>query len=82
MKLIHGGTEAEPLDGKELADILDTLPRATQLCTGATFSLSIIPIVCFWKAVHIHGTPVPRDFMDKCNILQELKEDRQFYYNM
>ena len=41
-----------------------------------------MPNVCFWKAVHIHSTPVTRDFLDKCNILQDLKKDRQFFYNM
>ena len=45
--LIHGGPEAEPFDGEELAVILDTLPRAIQLCTDATFSLYSMPVVCF-----------------------------------
>ena len=73
-KLIYGGPEAQPLDGEELAVILETLHQVTQLCTDTTFSLPVMPIVFFWKAIHIYGTSVPRDFLTNATYCRHSKK--------
>ena len=82
VKLTHHGPETDHIDGEELGDILDSLPSVDLVCNGTTYSTLVIALVCFSKAVLIHGYPVPDSFLEKHRIPTAFVNNRHFHYNI
>ena len=81
-ELLADPPDEAPMEAEELRDILDGLPAVDLLCDDTTFSTPLAAISALYKAVHVHGTPVPLDFLNSYPLTSDETEDRPFRMNM
>ena len=67
-QLLEDGPDHDPLDEKDMSDVLDQLPRAAQICTADTFVNPIAAVIALFRAVHLRASPVPEAFLSTYDV--------------